>query len=100
MNKLFVTAAAVALTLTGVAQAGSTDNYVEPDNRYDASIGSTVPGVKVRHNGVDTVYQVGENGLTRDVVFATDGEARAAWAKVHLGLDLTADTYSKGENPG
>ena len=99
MNKLFVTAAAVALTLTGVAQAGSTDNYVEPDNRYDASIGSTVPGVKVRHNGVNTVYKVGEMGLTRDVVFATDGAPRVAWAQANLGLTLTGDTYSKGENP-
>ena len=99
MKKALKIAAVVALTSTGVAQAGSVDNYIEPFNLYDAEISGTVPGVKVRHNGETAIYQVGEHGLTRDVVFATDGDVRVAWAESHLGLTLTGDTYSKGESP-
>ena len=104
MKKLALMAVA-GVMMAGAAMAETPVGTITIWNEYNAETGSTDPGVKVRMNhagdlGSTTIYRVGDKGLTRDIVFATDGSVREEWARVNLGLELMGATYSPGENPG
>ena len=102
MKKLAVMAVA-GVMMANTAMAETPVGTITIWNEYNAETGSTDPGVKVRMNhagdlGTTTLYRVGDKGLTRDVVFATDAETRENWAKENLGLELMGFAYSPGEN--
>ena len=103
MKNLLLTAA-TGVMMASAAMADMPVGTITIWNQYDASSGGTIPGVKVRMNhagdlGSTTIYRVGDKGLTRDIVFATDADAREDWARINLGLELMGATYSPGENP-
>lgn len=96
MNKLTKTIVASGLVLAATSAATFAEgfdlrNAVAPHHIYNSATGGTVPGLEVTANGQKTVYQMGDLGLTRDIIFDDSGDKMEAWAQSALGVAVTAD---------
>ena len=95
MKTLILATAAVAALATsgfagGLMNATPGDNYVHRDMIWDQDAQKTRPTLIVAMDGEVTRYEIGQLGLTRDIIMGDYSLKAQAWAKSTLGRDLTA----------
>ena len=94
--KTLILAALAATTLATASFAGGVtnstpgDNYVHRDMIWDQDAQKTRPTLIVAMDGDVTRYEIGQLGLTRDIIVGDYSLKAQAWAKSTLGRDLTA----------
>ena len=91
MKKLFITAAALAVT-AGMASAEvlttwQGDNYVKSASQRVTGTNTWAPGLLVKANGVKSFHFIGDGGVTKAMVFS-DYDAATAWAENLTGENI------------